>query len=178
MEKTPSPPRSGGGPGRGGALARCSGPSLQLSPRRAGREGKRRGACPTYRAVRRMEYDEIAAKRRKNSFIYASFVHFRGNSLLPVCSLCQRLPIIQAISPFSRQNGLGRSILSCAPGFTGPPAPFRGRRSIGGFRPESGPGRRFCPGSRRLFSQWPPAPRPWQTPPRSEASGVCWDRAS
>jgi hypothetical protein len=37
-----------------------------------------------------MEYNEIAAKRRKkrkNSIIYAPFVHFRGNSPLPVCSL-------------------------------------------------------------------------------------------
>ena len=41
-----------------------------------------------------MEYNEMAAKRRKkrkSSFIYAPFVHFRGNSLLPVCSLCKRL---------------------------------------------------------------------------------------
>jgi hypothetical protein len=41
-----------------------------------------------------MEYNEIAAKRRKkrkNSFIYAPFAHFCGNSLLPICSLCKRL---------------------------------------------------------------------------------------
>jgi hypothetical protein len=34
-----------------------------------------------------MEFNEIAAKRRKkrkNSLVYAPFVHFRGNSLLPV----------------------------------------------------------------------------------------------
>jgi len=47
-----------------------------------------------YKGVRRIGYGEIAAKRRKKrkiSFIYAPFVHFRGNSLLPVCSPCNRL---------------------------------------------------------------------------------------
>ena len=46
-----------------------------------------------------MEYNEIAAKRRKkrkNSFIYAPFAHFCGNSLLPICSLCKRLLSISA----------------------------------------------------------------------------------
>jgi hypothetical protein len=40
-----------------------------------------------------MEYNEIAAKRRKKRkrpFVYAPFALFRGYSAFPVCRLCQR----------------------------------------------------------------------------------------
>ena len=83
-----------------------------------------------YRGVRRIESDEIAAKRRKkrkSSFVYMPFVPFCGYSPLPVCSQCKRL-----LSNYRAPRHAGRGI--CSPASVGVwPLLQRSRRLLLGF---------------------------------------------